>query len=67
MTIIYFVSTLVIKQALKIRWNVVIYYADEKKSFLVFVVYKSRYRDTHSEDTISNMWDIDYLFFVWSC
>ena len=30
----------------------------------VSVVNKSRYRDTHSEDTISNVRDTDYLFFV---
>ena len=45
----------------------VIYKADEKNSFLVFVVNKSQYRDTHSEDTIVNMRDTDYLSFVWSC
>ena len=32
----------------------VIYQADGKKNILVSVVNKSRYRDTHSEDTIGN-------------
>ena len=42
--------------------------ADEKKdSFLVSVVNKSQYRDTHSEDTIGNVRDTHYLSFVWSC
>ena len=46
----------------------VIYQADEKKeSSLVFVVNKSLYHDTQSEDTIGNMQDIDYLSLVWSC
>ena len=36
-------------------------------SFLVSVVNKSQYRDTHSEDTIGNVLDTDYLSFVWSC
>ena len=51
----------------------VIYYADEKNTFifnycfLVFVVNKSRYRDTHSEDTIGNVRDTDYFSFGWSC
>ena len=36
--------------------------------FLVPVVNKSEYRDTHSEDTIDrNVRDTDYLSFVWSC
>ena len=35
--------------------------------FLVSVVNKSQYRDTHSEDTIGNVRDTDYLSFVWSC
>ena len=39
----------------------------KKESSLVSVVNKSRYCDTHSEDTIGNMQDTDYLFFVWSC
>ena len=39
----------------------------EKKSFLVFVVNKSQYHDTHSEDTIGSVWDTDYVSFVWSC
>ena len=34
---------------------------------LVSVVNKSQYRDTHSEDTIGNVRDTDYLFFDWSC
>ena len=33
-------------------------------SFLVSIVNKSQYRDTHSEDTISNMQDTDYLSFL---
>ena len=33
----------------------------KKDSFLVSVVNKSQYHDTLSEDTISNMWDTDYL------
>ena len=47
----------------------VIYHAgeEEKKGSLVSVVNKSRYRDTHSEDTISNVRDTDYRFFVSSC
>ena len=58
----------VIKQALKTMWNVVIYHADEKKkSSLVSLVNKSQYCDTHSEDTIGNVQDTDYLSFVWSC
>ena len=39
----------------------------KKIVFLVSVVNKSHYRDTHSEDTISNVRDTDYLSFVWSC
>ena len=39
----------------------------KKDSFLVSVVNKSKYRDTHSEDTIGNVRDTDYLSFVWSC
>ena len=39
----------------------------KKDSFLVSIVNKSQYRDTHSEDTIGNMRDTDYLSFVWSC
>ena len=35
-------------------------------SFLVSVVNKSQYRDTHSEDTIGNVGDTDYPSFVWS-
>ena len=35
--------------------------------FKVSVVNKSQYRDTHSEDTIGNVRDTDYLSFVWSC
>ena len=38
----------------------------KKDSFLVSVVNKSQYRDTHSEDTIGNVRDTDYLSFVWS-
>ena len=46
----------------------VIYKADEKtKVFLVSVVNKSQYRDTHSEETIGNVQDTDYHAFVWSC
>ena len=46
----------------------VIYKADEKKKvFLVSVVNKSQYCDTHSEETIGNMQDTDYHAFVWSC
>ena len=48
----------------------VIYLADEKKKkkgFSVSIMNKSQYRDTHSEDTIGNMRDTDYLSFVWSC
>ena len=42
----------------------VIYQADEKKKvFLVSIVNKSQYHDTHSEDTIGNVWDTDYLSF----
>ena len=37
-----------------------------KKSSLVSIMNKSQYRDTHSEDTIGNLWDTDYLSFVWS-
>ena len=37
------------------------------RQFLVSVVNKSQYRDTHSEDTIGNVQDTDYLSFVWSC
>ena len=56
------------KQALKIRWNVVIYHTDQKKkSSLVSVVNKSQYCDTHLEDTIGNVRDTDYLSFVLSC
>ena len=39
----------------------------KKKSFLVSVVNKPQYRDTHSEDIIDNVRDTDYLSFVWSC
>ena len=36
--------------------------------FVVFsVANKSQYRDTHSEDTIGNVRDTDYVHFVWSC
>ena len=48
----------------------VIYQADakkKKKGSLVSVVNKSQYRDTHSEDTIGNVRDTDYLSFVWNC
>ena len=46
----------------------VIYQADGKKeSSLVSVVNKSQYHDMHSEDTIGNVQDTDYLAFVWSC
>ena len=38
-----------------------------KNSFLVSIVNKSQYRDPHSEDTVSNVQNTDYLFFVWSC
>ena len=38
-----------------------------QKKALVSVVNKSQYRDTLSEDTIGNVRDTDYLFFVWSC
>ena len=71
MTVIYFVSTLVEKDKGKhgkedkgkcghvpSRW---------KKASLVFVVKKSRYCDTHWEDTIDNMWDTDHSSFIWSC
>ena len=56
----------------------VIYKADKKRRkkekekkyvyfiFLVSVVNKSQYCDTHSEDTIGNVQDTDYLSFVWS-
>ena len=40
---------------------------NNNNSFFVSVVNKSQYRDTHSEDTISNVQDTDYLSFVWSC
>ena len=40
---------------------------ERKESSLVYIVNKSGYRDTHSEDTISNVRDTDYLFLVWSC
>ena len=39
----------------------------KKKVFLVSVVNKSQYRDTHSEDTIGKVRDTDYLSFVCSC
>ena len=39
----------------------------KKTFFLVSVVNKSQDRDTHSEDTIGNVRDTDYLPFVWSC
>ena len=40
----------------------------KKRHFVVVsVVNKSQYHDTHSEDTIGNMQDTDYLSFVWSC
>ena len=39
----------------------------KKDSFLVSVVNKSQYRDTHSENTTGNVRDTDYLSFVWSC
>ena len=39
----------------------------KKDICLVSVVNKSHYRDTHSEDTIGNVRDADYLSFVWSC
>ncbi len=39
----------------------------KERFFLVSVVNKSQYRDTHSEDTIGNVRDTDYLSFVWSC
>ena len=39
----------------------------KKRQFLVSAVNKSQYRDTHSEDTIGNVRDKDYLSFVWSC
>ena len=39
----------------------------KKDSFLVSVVNKTQYRDTHSEDIIGNARDTDYLPFVWSC
>ena len=48
----------------------VIYFVstDERKTvFLLSIVNKSQYRGTHSEDTIGNMRDTDYLSFVWSC
>ena len=48
----------------------VIYKADEKKKkkkSLVSAVNKSLYLDTHSEDTIGNVRDTDYISFVWSC
>ena len=38
----------------------------ENKSSFVSIVNKSQYHDTHSEDTIGNVQDTDYLFFVWS-
>ena len=36
----------------------------KKESSIVSVVKKSQYRDTLSEDTIGNVRDTDYLFFV---
>ena len=36
---------------------------EKKESSLVSVVNKSQYRHTHSEDTIGNVRDADYLFF----
>ena len=39
---------------------------EKKKSSLVSVVNKLQYRDTHSEDTIGNVRDTEYLSFVWS-
>ena len=36
----------------------------KKKKKLVSVVNKSQYCDTHSEDTIGNVQDTDYLSFV---
>ena len=64
------IYSFVIKQALKIRRNVVITKLMEKKKkdiFLVSIVNKTQYRDTHSEDTAGNVQNTDYLFFVWSC
>ncbi len=40
---------------------------EKKYKFLVSVVIMSQYRDTHSEDTIGNVRDTDYVHFVWSC
>ena len=39
----------------------------KKKKKKVSVVNKSQYRATHSEDTIGNVRDTDYLSFVRSC
>ena len=63
MTNLFRIYSHVIEQALKIRWNVVIYQADEhKNSSLVSVVNKSQY--THSEDLIGNMQDtLSFLCF----
>ena len=36
----------------------------KKDSFLVSVVNKSQYHDTHSEDTIGNVRDTDYLSLI---
>ena len=51
------------------KWNVVIYQADKNKnkSSLVSAVNRSHYLDTHSEDTIGNVRDTDYISFVWNC
>ena len=38
----------------------------KEKSSFVSDVNKSQYRDTHSEDTIGNVRDSDYLSFVWT-
>ena len=40
---------------------------EKKDIFLVPVVNKSQYRDTHTEDTIGNVRDTDYISFVRSC
>ena len=61
MIVIYFISALMSSNKHKRQGK------QMKKSSLVSVVNKSQYCDGHSEDTISNVQDTDYLFFVWSC
>ena len=63
---LFHIYSFVIKQALKIRWNVVIYQVDEKESSLVSVVNKSQYCDIHTEDTVGNIWDTDNFLCVWN-